>query len=333
MIRKILLLTTIIALAGGNVFAQTNRFEEIIDIDVQDSRLFLTVTVSGTPVRFLFDAGRPTSAILTESANAMGLEISESRASLARVGVGEQLFLQQIAVDVIEDDALQQLGVSGVLGVDIFRQSIVTIDKRDKNITLSLPFKPTYMPLRSRAPMTVGSSEQTVVSAGEQITASVSELLEMGALTLDFTRGRLYFESFETLTKPENLASTAVNPEATGFMTPLNRSMFLRDVFNFREYDEWNFQGTQPAILYFWATWCAPCRRLTPIMEELAKEFDGRVKFYKINFDEEKEVSEGFFNVTVLPTMLFIPMEGEPIPLGFVSTREDVERRIRELME
>jgi thiol-disulfide isomerase/thioredoxin len=329
--RKILFLATAIMMVM-QVAAQTNNFEEIIDIDVRDNQLILTATVAGAPLNFLLDMGRASSAILTNVAHEMGLEVSNGRVTLERIGIGEELFVPRISVDVIDDEAFKQLGVSGVLGVNVFNRSVVTIDKEAKNITLSAPFKPEHIPLRSRSDMVAGN-EQTVVVAGERVTAPISELFNKGAMTFDFTRSRLFFESFETLVRPERVVAVAEEPKMEGLMTHLTRNLFLQDVFNFREKDEWEFQGSQPAILYFWATWCAPCRRLTPGMVQLAEEFEGRVKFYKINFDEEPEISVGFFNVQTLPTMLFVPMVGEPVSLGLVNTKEDVRRRLEELME
>lgn len=314
--RRLLLFAAVFAFVMQTA-AQQNRFEEIIGIEVRDNQPILTATVAGTPLPFLLDMGRATSAILVNVADEMGLEVNNERVTLERIGIGEELFIARTAVDVIDDEALRQLGVAGVFGVNIFNRSILTINKQAQDITLSAPFKPEYIPLRSRADMVAGNV-QTVVVAGERVTAPINELLEKGAMTFDFTRTRLFFEPFETLVRPER-AVAPQERQMEGLITHVNRRLFLQEIFNFREKDEWKFQGSQPAILYFWAPWCVPCRRLTPEMVQLAEEFEGRVKFYKINFDEEQEISVGYFNVQMLPTILFIPMEGEPIPVSAVN--------------
>jgi len=56
-------------------------------------------------------------------------------------------------------------------------------------------------------------------------------------------------------------------------------------------------------IADFWASWCGPCRALAPMFENLAKQFEGKVKFVKINVDEVAEVSN-MYKIMSIPTML-----------------------------
>ena len=69
------------------------------------------------------------------------------------------------------------------------------------------------------------------------------------------------------------------------------------------------FLGTRPAIIDFYAEWCAPCRLLAPVFEELSKMFDEKVDFYSINVDEESELSS-HFAIRSVPTLIFIPVKG-----------------------
>lgn len=74
---------------------------------------------------------------------------------------------------------------------------------------------------------------------------------------------------------------------------------------------EWKFLGERPAIVDFYATWCGPCKMLSPVLEELADEYAGKIDIYKVNVEEEEELA-GVFGVRSVPTLLFVPMEGAP---------------------
>ena len=64
-------------------------------------------------------------------------------------------------------------------------------------------------------------------------------------------------------------------------------------------------QSELPVIVDFFADWCPPCRMLGPILDRMAVEFDGQIKFVKINSDEEPELANAY-NVTGLPTIVFM---------------------------
>lgn len=82
-------------------------------------------------------------------------------------------------------------------------------------------------------------------------------------------------------------------------------------VFNYEVSKEWKFKGDKPAVIDFYADWCAPCKMVAPIIEELSSEFEGKIDFYKVNTEVEQELS-GAFGIRSIPSILFIPVEGQP---------------------
>ena len=91
----------------------------------------------------------------------------------------------------------------------------------------------------------------------------------------------------------------------------LTKETFTQKVFDFEKNQEWKFAGSVPAIVDFWATWCGPCRMISPVLEEISKEFDGKLNVYKVNVDEQQELA-AVFGVQSIPTLLFIPMNESP---------------------
>ena len=68
-------------------------------------------------------------------------------------------------------------------------------------------------------------------------------------------------------------------------------------------FDEEVLKSQQPVVLDFWAEWCAPCRQISPIIKQLAEDYDGKVKVVKMNIDENPE-TPGKYGVRAIPTVL-----------------------------
>lgn len=74
---------------------------------------------------------------------------------------------------------------------------------------------------------------------------------------------------------------------------------------------QWVYEGAEPAIIDFYADWCKPCKMVAPILDEISKDYQGQVKVYKIDTQVQRELAQ-VFQVTSIPTFLFIPADGQP---------------------
>jgi len=84
-------------------------------------------------------------------------------------------------------------------------------------------------------------------------------------------------------------------------------------------FDQDVLQSPEPVLVDYWANWCAPCKMLAPVLEEIAEEYAGRVRIAKLDIDENRAVTERF-NVRGIPTLiLFKNGEAEAIKVGAVS--------------
>lgn len=99
---------------------------------------------------------------------------------------------------------------------------------------------------------------------------------------------------------------------AAGEVITLTKQEFLQKVYNYEKHkDTLIYEGKLPCIVDFYADWCGPCKRVDPILKELAKEYKGKIVIYKVNTDNERDVALAF-GVRSIPTYLFIPAKGDP---------------------
>ena len=107
---------------------------------------------------------------------------------------------------------------------------------------------------------------------------------------------------------------------------------FLDKIWDFEKSpDVFVFKGKTAAIVDFYADWCGPCRKISPIMEKLAQDYEGRLTVYKVNVDKEKELAAAF-QARSIPMVIFIPLQGQPMmqvgALSETDYRKVVEERL-----
>ena len=111
----------------------------------------------------------------------------------------------------------------------------------------------------------------------------------------------------------------------------LTTAQFCERVFDYKTNKDWQFKGDKPCVIDFYTTWCGPCKRLAPIMEELSQTYCDQVVFYKADTERERELAY-VFGIKSIPQVLYIPVEGKPILLKGLYPREEIVRIIDEYL-
>ncbi|HHV40973.1 MAG: thioredoxin [Bacteroidales bacterium] len=92
----------------------------------------------------------------------------------------------------------------------------------------------------------------------------------------------------------------------------LTKEEFIKRIYDYEKNpNEWKYAGDKPAIVDFHATWCAPCKMLAPVLDEIAKEYKDKIYVYKVDVDKQGELA-AIFGVRSVPTILWIPMDDKP---------------------
>lgn len=81
--------------------------------------------------------------------------------------------------------------------------------------------------------------------------------------------------------------------------------MALSHISNAKDWQSKVIDSPKPVFVDFWAEWCGPCRMVGPVVEELAKDYDGKVDFVKVNVDEANELAAKY-NIFSIPTLMLV---------------------------
>ncbi len=111
----------------------------------------------------------------------------------------------------------------------------------------------------------------------------------------------------------------------------LTTAQFSERVFDYKNNKDWKFKGDKPCVIDFYTTWCGPCKRLAPIMEELSQTYCDQVVFYKVDTERERELAY-LFGINSIPQVLYIPMEGKPMLLQGLYPKENIVQIIEEFL-
>ncbi len=112
----------------------------------------------------------------------------------------------------------------------------------------------------------------------------------------------------------------------------LNEETFKTKVFNYEKNKEWKFEGELPCLIDFYADWCGPCKMIAPVLEELQKEYDGKLNIYKIDTEKERNLA-GMFGIQSIPSLLFVPKEGQPQMSQGALPKENLKKAFADVLK
>lgn len=114
-------------------------------------------------------------------------------------------------------------------------------------------------------------------------------------------------------------------------MEHLTKETFLQKVFNYEVNKEWKFEGGLPCIIDFYADWCQPCKMVAPILEELSKEYEGKINIYKVDTEDQQELAAAF-GIRSIPSMLFCPKDAQPQMAQGALPKESLKEAIDKVL-
>lgn len=114
-------------------------------------------------------------------------------------------------------------------------------------------------------------------------------------------------------------------------MEHLTKATFQEKVFNYEVNKEWKYEGDLPCLIDFYADWCGPCKMVAPVLEELSKEYEGKIHIYKVDTEAEQELAAAF-GIRSIPSLLFCPKEGQPQMAMGALPKATLEKAIKEVL-
>lgn len=129
-------------------------------------------------------------------------------------------------------------------------------------------------------------------------------------------------------------AQTAVPSQAlSGKPMKVDKAQFLKYIYNYEKNpDAWIYEGNIPCIIDFYADWCGPCRKLSPILERVAKKYKGKLVVYKVDTESQRELAS-YFQVRSIPMIVFVPVKGTPQAVIGLVPKGNLEQIIADVLK
>lgn len=107
---------------------------------------------------------------------------------------------------------------------------------------------------------------------------------------------------------------------------------FKEKIFDWEVDKEWKYKGEKPCLIDFYADWCGPCKMIAPILDELQKEYDGKLLIYKVNTEEQRDLA-AMFGIQSIPSLLFVPLDGQPQMAQGALPKSSFERAFADVLK
>ena len=286
-----------------------NTSVEVKDYREVDGKIILEMVVNGVIADFVLDlAGH--NAILPEFVEKLKIDPNvagdfrydsfqykkvpvEKSVKIENISFGNSVFENEVSAFVLKDEPyLRKLGVAGVVGGALFRNVVLTIDSKRKKITMSNPYRPSYMKLDHR-------SNMELISASGVVCPVVLDGVTYSLLLDTWNDGMVTLNTVDFARLNGKGGEKANIREGYGDAVLATQSK-VAGVCHFAQSD-----FADVVVLE---------------MEKMAEKYKDQVIFLKVNADKEKELC-GMFNIVALPTLFFIPVGGKPI-VEMVATPE-----------
>lgn len=151
-------------------------------------------------------------------------------------------------------------------------------------------------------------------------------------------------ESEETIVQTENQQETpttgnhqntnvsvSVEEDLSGKLQFITEEQFYQKVTETDNEKGIQFKGKTPVIVDFYADWCRPCHALTPVLEDLATKYKGKLIIYKVNVDKSKNLAT-FFQIQSIPTLFFFKKNTQPSKIVGAPSKADLEKAIQDVL-
>jgi thioredoxin len=124
----------------------------------------------------------------------------------------------------------------------------------------------------------------------------------------------------------------SLEEDLSGKVQILTEEQFIQKITAIDDPKGFQYLGKTPAIVDFYADWCRPCVALSPIMEDLAEKYKGKLIIYKVNVDKAKNLAT-VFNIQSIPTLMFFKQNTQPGQIVGAPQKSQLDRKIQEFIK